>query len=124
MASRPESAVRGPWVALELRSAELAVAVLPENGCDIVEVIDRSTGVDVMVRTPWGFGRRPVTGPKTPRLRSMIRNMNCEMMSPRMTPGTMQKIMPIHTQMRARNPPLKADRNHGPPLNSFETVAS
>jgi Domain of unknown function (DUF4432) len=39
------------------------VAVLPENGCDIVEVIDRSTGVDVMVRTPWGFGRRPVTGP-------------------------------------------------------------
>ena len=37
--------------------------MLPENGCDIVEVIDRSTGVDVMVRTPWGYGRRPVTGP-------------------------------------------------------------
>ena len=63
MASTPEPAVRGPWVALELSSSELAVAVLPENGCDIVEVIDRSTGVDVMVRTPWGYGRRPVTGP-------------------------------------------------------------
>ena len=52
MASTPESAVRGPWVALELSSSELAVTVLPENGCDIVEVIDRSTGVDVMVPAP------------------------------------------------------------------------
>ncbi len=43
------------------------MAVLPENGCDIVEVIDRSTGVDVMVRTPWGFGRRPGHGPDVAR---------------------------------------------------------
>ena len=60
-------AVRGPWVALELRSSELAVAVLPENGCDIVEVIDRSTGVDVMVRTPWGYRTSPGHGPDVAR---------------------------------------------------------
>jgi Domain of unknown function (DUF4432) len=62
VASAPEPGVRGPWVALELRSSELSVAVLPENGCDIVEAIDRATGINVLVRTPWGFGRRTATG--------------------------------------------------------------
>jgi hypothetical protein len=56
----PESAIRGPWAALELANGELAVALLPGKGCDIVEVVDRSSGVDVMMRTPWGFGRPPV----------------------------------------------------------------
>ena len=56
----PEPATRGPWAALELTSDELAVTLLPEKGCDIVEVVDRRTGIDVMMRTPWGFGRPPV----------------------------------------------------------------
>jgi hypothetical protein len=56
----PERAARGPWAALELGNGELAVALLPEKGCDIVEVVDSRTGVDVMLRTPWGFGRPPV----------------------------------------------------------------
>jgi uncharacterized protein DUF4432 len=56
----PESATRGPWAALELANGELAVALLPGKGCDIVEVVDRRSGIDVMMRTPWGFGRPPV----------------------------------------------------------------
>jgi hypothetical protein len=56
----PEAATRGPWAALELGNGELAVALLPEKGCDIVEIVDLRTGVDVMLRTPWGFGRPPV----------------------------------------------------------------
>jgi hypothetical protein len=56
----PESATRGPWAALELTNDELAVALLPGKGCDIVEVVDRRTGTDVMMRAPWGFGRAPV----------------------------------------------------------------
>jgi hypothetical protein len=55
-----DGATRGPWAALELASDELAVALLPGKGCDIVEVVDRRSGVDVMLRTPWGFGRPPV----------------------------------------------------------------
>jgi hypothetical protein len=54
-----DPAMRGPWRALELTNAGLAVALLPENGCDIVEVVDRASGVDVMLRAPWGYGRRP-----------------------------------------------------------------
>jgi hypothetical protein len=54
-----EGATRGPWEALELAGGELAVALLPGKGCDIVEVVDRRSGVDVMMRTPWGFGRPP-----------------------------------------------------------------
>jgi hypothetical protein len=54
--------LRGPWRALQLTSAELAVTLLPEKGCDIVEVVDRQSGVDVMGRPPWGFGRRPTAG--------------------------------------------------------------
>jgi hypothetical protein len=56
----PESATRGPWAALELTNDELGVTLLPEKGCDIVEIVDRRTGIDVMLRTPWGFGRPPV----------------------------------------------------------------
>ncbi|HEY1478517.1 MAG TPA: aldose 1-epimerase [Gaiellales bacterium] len=52
---------RGPWAAIELGTPELAVTLLPEKGCDIVEVIDRRTGIDVLGRPPWGFGRRPTT---------------------------------------------------------------
>jgi hypothetical protein len=55
----PDPALRGPWSALELANAELAVTILPEKGCDIVEVVDRQSGVDVLMRAPWGFGRRP-----------------------------------------------------------------
>jgi hypothetical protein len=57
-----ESATRGPWSALELESDELTVTVLPGKGCDILEVIDRRSGIDVMMRAPWGYGRPPVTG--------------------------------------------------------------
>jgi hypothetical protein len=56
----PEPSTRGPWAALELTNHELAVTLLPGKGCDIVEIVDRRTGIDVMMRTPWGFGRPPV----------------------------------------------------------------
>jgi hypothetical protein len=62
MACMPDAPTRGPWAALELASDELAVTVLPGKGCDIVELIDRASGIDVMMRTPWGYGRPPTTG--------------------------------------------------------------
>lgn len=58
----PEPTTRGPWAALELGSDELAVTVLPGKGCDILEVVDRRSGIDVLMKTPWGYGRTPVTG--------------------------------------------------------------
>jgi hypothetical protein len=51
---------RGPWSAVELSSHELGVTLLPEKGCDILELVDRESGVDVLVKTPWTPGRRPV----------------------------------------------------------------
>jgi hypothetical protein len=56
-----ETARRGPWEALEIASDALAVTVLPQKGCDVVEAIDRASGIDVLMRAPWGFGRPPVT---------------------------------------------------------------
>jgi hypothetical protein len=57
----PEAPRRGPWEALELGSDELAVTVLPGKGCDVLEVIDRASGIDVLMKMPWGYGRVPVT---------------------------------------------------------------
>jgi hypothetical protein len=56
---------RGPWAALELASDELAATVLPGKGCDVVELVDRRTGVDVLFRTPWGFRRPPAHVPSS-----------------------------------------------------------
>jgi hypothetical protein len=46
---------RGPWSAVELANDELAATLLPGKGCDVVELVDRRTGVDVLFRTPWGY---------------------------------------------------------------------
>jgi len=51
---------RGPWNAVELSSAELSVTLLPEKGCDVLDLVDRESGVDVLLKTPWTPGRRPV----------------------------------------------------------------
>ena len=45
---------RGPWAAIELENDRLRVTLLPEKGCDILELIDRSTGIDVLFKAPWG----------------------------------------------------------------------
>lgn len=42
---------------LELHSDDLAVTLLPDNGCDIHELLDRRTGIDLLFKTPWA--RRP-----------------------------------------------------------------
>jgi Domain of unknown function (DUF4432) len=39
---------------LTLESDELTVTLLPDKGADIYEIIDRSSGVDVMLKSPWG----------------------------------------------------------------------
>ena len=57
------SATRGPWSAIELSSAELAVTLLPEKGCDVLELVHRESSVDVLLKTPWTPGRRPVHAP-------------------------------------------------------------
>ena len=57
------AATRGPWNAIELSSAELAVTLLPEKGCDVLELVHLESGVDVLLKTPWTPGRRPVHAP-------------------------------------------------------------
>jgi hypothetical protein len=49
---------RAGWRALTLRNGCLEVTVLPERGCEIYEFRDRSTGVDVLFKSPWGLQPR------------------------------------------------------------------
>jgi hypothetical protein len=35
-------------------SERLQVEVRPAKGADIVSIVDRATGIDVMARSPWG----------------------------------------------------------------------
>jgi hypothetical protein len=43
------------WRALTLRNGRVEITVLPERGCEIYEFRDRSTGVDVLFKSPWGL---------------------------------------------------------------------
>ena len=43
------------WLAVTLESDRLRVTVLPEKGADIVELLDKESGVDPLLRTPWGL---------------------------------------------------------------------
>ncbi|HTW99281.1 MAG TPA: hypothetical protein VMD59_10915, partial [Acidimicrobiales bacterium] len=45
---------------ISLSSDELEVSLLPGKGCDIVSLVDRRSGVDVLFRSPWG--RRDAAG--------------------------------------------------------------
>ena len=57
------SSRRGPWNAVELFSSELTVTLLPEKGCDVLELVHRASGVDVLLKTPWSPGRPPIHAP-------------------------------------------------------------
>jgi hypothetical protein len=46
---------RAGWRALTLRNGSIDVTVLPGKGCEIYEFVDRSTGVDVIFKSPWGL---------------------------------------------------------------------
>jgi len=48
--------------AVALQSDRLRVVVLPEKGADIYAMIDRASGVDALMKTPWGL-RPPAGGP-------------------------------------------------------------
>ena len=50
-----DESTRVGWRALTLSSDELSVTVLPEKGCDIYELVDRSLDLDVLFKTPWGL---------------------------------------------------------------------
>jgi hypothetical protein len=56
---------RGPWAAVRLENDAVRVTLLPEKGCDILELVDRRTGTDVLFKAPWGYGRRPVHSPSS-----------------------------------------------------------
>lgn len=56
---------RGPWAAVELANDELSVTLLPGKGCDILELVDRRSGIDVLFKAPWGYGRRPMYAPSS-----------------------------------------------------------
>jgi hypothetical protein len=47
------AATRGPWGAIELSSAELGVTLLPDKGCDVLELVHLESGVDVLLNTSW-----------------------------------------------------------------------
>jgi hypothetical protein len=56
---------RAGWRALTLRNGRVEVTVLPDRGCELYEFRDRSTGVDVLFKSPWGLqppGARPREG--------------------------------------------------------------
>jgi hypothetical protein len=40
-----------------LPSESLEVVVLPGKGVDIYAIVDRSTGIDVLFKSPWGLAR-------------------------------------------------------------------
>jgi hypothetical protein len=46
---------RAGWRSLTLRNGCIEVTVLPDKGFDIYEFRDRSTGVDVLFKSPWGL---------------------------------------------------------------------
>jgi Domain of unknown function (DUF4432) len=54
---------------IELESEDLAVTVLPDEGCDIHSILDRASGVDVLWKAPWGR-RRAGVQPYAPDSRS------------------------------------------------------
>src|SRR5262245_36336647 len=43
------------WEAVRLTGDRIEVTVLPGKGADIVSVRDRETGLDPLLRTPWGL---------------------------------------------------------------------
>ena len=51
----------GGWSAIVLESDLLRVAVLPDKGADIYELVHVPTGIDVLFKTPWGL--RPPGAP-------------------------------------------------------------
>ncbi len=59
------AAALGRWNAVELSSSELAVTLLPGKGCDVLELVDRASGVDVLLKSPWTPGRIPVYAPSS-----------------------------------------------------------
>ena len=67
------AATRGPWSAIELSSAELGVTLLPDKGCDVLELVHRGSGVDVLLKTAWAPGRG--ISPLAPRALSRRRRL-------------------------------------------------
>lgn len=43
------------WRTVTLENEHLRVTVLPEKGADIVEIVDRTTGLDPLFKAPWGL---------------------------------------------------------------------
>ena len=57
-----EGHVRG-WRAVHLTSDVLEVTVLPDKGADIYALTDLASGIDPLLRTPWGL-QPPGTPPR------------------------------------------------------------
>ena len=46
---------RAGWRSLTLHNGSIEVTVLPDKGFEIYEFRDRSTGIDVLFKSPWGL---------------------------------------------------------------------
>jgi len=47
---------------LRIASDRLEVSILPEKGADLVEIVDRPSGIDFLFKSPWGTRPRPWSG--------------------------------------------------------------
>lgn len=43
------------WHGVQLVNEAIAVTVLPDKGADIYAFVDRASGIDVLMKTPWGL---------------------------------------------------------------------
>jgi len=43
------------WAAVTLANSQIEVTLLPDKGADIYSFVDVASGVDVLVKTPWGL---------------------------------------------------------------------
>lgn len=55
MGSELRQSVLKGWGTVELANERVAVTVLPDKGADVYSLVDRTTGVDVLCKTPWGL---------------------------------------------------------------------
>lgn len=56
--TKPSFAIYGQWRAVDIGNACLEVRLLPESGCDILNLVDLESGTDLLFKTPWAPGRR------------------------------------------------------------------
>ena len=102
---------------LLLRNRHLDVVVLPAKGADIYSIIDRSSGIDVLFKSPWGWQDPATLAPTGDTQRDWLA----------LYPGGWQQLIPnageagcatgssAATTARPRPPSGRCTRTHATP---------